>query len=111
MTVGVAFSFQKHRKLPINQNDVRLDLIITKNFLMNLLILGDIMKLYGRKALSNKLPDLIKIHNIDFVIVNGENASNDGEVTQEITEDFFKIGVDVITLEITFGIRKKQQNL
>ena len=65
---------------------------------MNLLILGDIMGASGRKALSNKLPDLIKIHNIDFVIVNGENASNDGRgITQEITEDFFKIGVDVIT--------------
>ena len=65
---------------------------------MNLLILGDIMGASGRKALSNKLPDLIKIHKIDFVIVNGENASNDGRgITQEITEDFFKIGVDVIT--------------
>ena len=30
LTVGVAFSFQKHHKLPINQNDVRLDLIITE---------------------------------------------------------------------------------
>ena len=28
---------------------------------MNLLILGDIMGASGRKALSNKLPDLIKI--------------------------------------------------
>ena len=65
---------------------------------MDLLILGDIMGASGRKALSNKLPDLIKINKIDFVIVNGENASNDGRgITQEITEDFFKIGVDVIT--------------
>tara|TARA_X000000950_G_C13527689_1_gene502266 strand:- start:62 stop:613 length:552 start_codon:yes stop_codon:yes gene_type:complete len=30
MTVGVAFSFQKHHKLPINQNDVRLDYILTE---------------------------------------------------------------------------------
>ena len=30
LTVGVAFSFQKHHKLPINRNDVRLDLILTK---------------------------------------------------------------------------------
>ena len=30
MTVGVAFSFQKHHKLPINQNDVKLDYIITE---------------------------------------------------------------------------------
>ena len=30
LTVGVAFSFQKYHKLPINRNDVRLDLILTK---------------------------------------------------------------------------------
>ena len=30
LTVGVAFSFQKHHKLPINRNDVRLDFIITE---------------------------------------------------------------------------------
>ncbi len=30
MTVGVAFSFQKHHKLPINRNDVKLDFIITE---------------------------------------------------------------------------------
>ena len=30
MTVGVAFSFQKHNKLPINKNDVKLDFIFTE---------------------------------------------------------------------------------
>ena len=65
---------------------------------MNLLILGDVMGASGRKALSSKLPNLIKINKIDFVIVNGENASDDGRgITQEITEEFFKIGVNVIT--------------
>ena len=65
---------------------------------MNLLILGDVMGAAGRKALSSKLPNLIKINKIDFVIVNGENASDDGKgITQEIAEDFFKVGVDVIT--------------
>ena len=29
-TVGVAFSFQKHHKLPINKNDVKLNFIITE---------------------------------------------------------------------------------
>ena len=29
LTIGVAFSFQKHHKLPINQNDVKLDFILT----------------------------------------------------------------------------------
>ena len=30
LSVGVAFSFQKHHKLPINRNDVKLDFIITE---------------------------------------------------------------------------------
>jgi|TARA_X000000368_G_C22925076_1_gene664915 5-formyltetrahydrofolate cyclo-ligase len=30
LTVGVAFSFQRHHKLPIKQNDVKLDFIITE---------------------------------------------------------------------------------
>jgi 5-formyltetrahydrofolate cyclo-ligase len=29
LTVGVAFSFQRHHKLPINQNDFKLNFIIT----------------------------------------------------------------------------------
>ncbi len=65
---------------------------------MNLLILGDIMGASGRKALLNKLPALIETNKINFVIVNGENASDDGRgITQKISEEFFKIGVDVIT--------------
>ena len=52
----------------------------------------------GREALFKRLPNLIKTNKIDFVIVNGENASNDGKgITQEIAKEFFKIGVDVIT--------------
>ena len=30
LTVGVAFSFQRHHKLPLNRNDVKLDFIITE---------------------------------------------------------------------------------
>ena len=30
LTVGVAFSFQKHHKLPINKNDVKLNYILTE---------------------------------------------------------------------------------
>ena len=32
----------------------------------------------GRKVLTHKLPNLIRTNKIDFVIVNGENASDDG---------------------------------
>ena len=65
---------------------------------MKILILGDVMGKSGRDALSNKLPEIIEENQIDFVIVNGENAADDGRgITQFIAEDFFSKGVDVIT--------------
>ena len=65
---------------------------------MKILVLGDVMGLSGRNALSQKLPKLITNDKIDFVVVNGENSADDGRgITQNIAEEFFKIGVDVIT--------------
>ena len=65
---------------------------------MKILILGDVMGASGRTALKNKLPKLIKDRDINFVIVNGENAADDGRgITQDIAEEFFNYGVDVIT--------------
>jgi hypothetical protein len=46
----------------------------------------------------NNLLDEIKSKEIDFVIVNGENAAAQGVgLTKEICQDFFNCGVDVIT--------------
>ena len=65
---------------------------------MKILILGDIMGPAGREALKNYLGDLIKKESLDFVIVNGENAADDGlGITKSIANDFFNYGVDVIT--------------
>ena len=65
---------------------------------MKILVLGDVMGSSGRNALNKKLPQIIKSNEIDFVIVNGENSADDGKgITQKIAENFFKIGVDVIT--------------
>jgi len=65
---------------------------------MKILVLGDVMGASGRNALNKKLPQIINNNEIDFVIVNGENSADDGKgITQEIAEEFFKIGVDVIT--------------
>ena len=65
---------------------------------MNLLILGDVMGTSGRKALKSRLPKIITENKIDFVIVNGENAAEDGRgITKLIAEEFFSKGVDVIT--------------
>jgi 2',3'-cyclic-nucleotide 2'-phosphodiesterase len=65
---------------------------------MNLLILGDVMGVSGREVLKNKLPKIITENKINFVVVNGENAADDGRgITKLIAEEFFSKGVDVIT--------------
>ena len=43
---------------------------------MNILILGDIVGEASVKKVKEILPNLIKANDIDFVIVNGENAAD-----------------------------------
>ena len=50
------------------------------------------------KVIKEKLPKLIKDKKVDFVVVNGENAADDGVgITKQNSEDIFSSGVDVIT--------------
>ena len=65
---------------------------------MKILVLGDVIGLSGRKVLKKNLADIIKENEIDFSIINGENAADDGKgITQKIAEEFFSNGIDVIT--------------
>tara|TARA_B100001750_G_C15427323_1_gene556241 strand:+ start:118 stop:927 length:810 start_codon:yes stop_codon:yes gene_type:complete len=65
---------------------------------MNILLLGDIMGPAGRKAIIEKLPNIIKKKKIDFVILNGENAGDLGVgITRKIFDDFLNAGADVVT--------------
>ena len=65
---------------------------------MKILFLGDVVGVSGCSKLMNSLLSEIKSKQIDFVIVNGENASSQGVgLTREICKDFFNCGVDVIT--------------
>ncbi len=65
---------------------------------MKILVLGDVVGLSGRKALKKNLSKIIKENKINFSIINGENAADDGKgITREIAEEFFSLGIDVIT--------------
>ncbi len=65
---------------------------------MKILILGDVMGLSGRKAIKQNLPSIIKENEINFTIINGENAADDGKgITENIASEFFSLGCDVIT--------------
>ena len=65
---------------------------------MRILFLGDVVGEAGCSKLTSNLLNEIKSKNIDFVIVNGENAASKGVgLTKEICNDFFNCGVNVIT--------------
>tara|TARA_B100001173_G_C15928629_1_gene521750 strand:- start:83 stop:889 length:807 start_codon:yes stop_codon:yes gene_type:complete len=65
---------------------------------MKILFLGDIVGNSGCEAIEKNLLSIIKKNKIDFVIVNGENAAEQGVgITEKIVNKLFMCGVDVIT--------------
>ncbi|WP_425091956.1 TIGR00282 family metallophosphoesterase [Tropicimonas sp. S265A] len=65
---------------------------------MKLLFLGDVMGRAGRTAIIDHLPRLRAEWRLDFVVVNGENASNGAGLTPEHARLLLQAGADVITL-------------
>ena len=65
---------------------------------MRIIFLGDVVGKSGCMALKENLKNIIKDKKIDFVIVNGENAADQGVgITEKISKDLFSYGVNVIT--------------
>lgn len=64
---------------------------------MRLLFLGDVVGRSGRDAVCGLLPGLRRDLDLDFVVVNGENAAAGYGLTKKICDDMFEAGTDVIT--------------
>ena len=65
---------------------------------MRILFLGDVVGISGCSKILNNLKAEILKKNISFVVVNGENSAEPGVgLTEEICNDFFNCGVNVIT--------------
>lgn len=64
---------------------------------MRILFCGDIVGRSGRDIVVERVPQIVKDLNIDFVIINAENAAHGFGLTKGICQDLYKIGVDVIT--------------
>ena len=64
---------------------------------MKLFYFGDVMGKSGRNGLDQHLPTLMEKLAPDFVMVNGENAAHGFGITEKICNQFFEMGVDVIT--------------
>ena len=64
---------------------------------MRILLCGDVVGRTGRKAIVKQVPGLRERYALDFVIVNGENAAGGFGITPKICDEFYDVGVDVIT--------------
>ena len=65
---------------------------------MNILAVGDIVGQVGVKELQKKLPKIKEKYNIDFCIVNGENAADGMGLTEKLYHDILRAGADCITM-------------
>ena len=64
---------------------------------MKILFVGDIFGKPGRTILRERLAGLVRDHSIDLTLINGENSAAGFGITPPLAEEFFELGVDVIT--------------
>ena len=65
---------------------------------MKILAVGDIIGETGIRELKNKLNQIRQKEEIDFVIVNGENAAEGMGITEKNFKDIISQNVDVVTM-------------
>lgn len=64
---------------------------------MKVLFIGDIVGKTGRKALKAGIPKIGEMVKIDLVIANVENAAGGFGITEDVGEEIFSSGVNVLT--------------
>ena len=64
---------------------------------MRILFIGDIFAKVGRDLVKRGVPALVRTHEIDLVIANGENSAGGFGITREISKELFDTGIAVMT--------------
>ncbi len=65
---------------------------------MNILAVGDIVGTIGVKELQKRLQKIKNEYNVDFAIVNGENAAEGMGITLKNFKDILSAGADCVTM-------------
>lgn len=65
---------------------------------MNILAVGDIVGEIGVKELQKRLQKVKQKYNVDFTIVNGENAAEGMGITEKNFKDILAAGADTVTM-------------
>ncbi len=77
---------------------------------MKILFLGDVVGRAGRQAVLKSIPRLRNELNLDAIIVNAENAAGGFGMTEDICEEFFDVGIDILTSGNHFFDQKQIQD-
>ncbi len=64
---------------------------------MKVLYFGDVYAKPGREAVKLAIRKLVPLHQVDFVVLNGENVTHGYGILPDMAEELFSAGVDVIT--------------
>ena len=64
---------------------------------MKIFFIGDIFGRPGRTIVKDLLPQVVREHQPDLIIANGENAAAGFGITPNLAEELFELGIDVIT--------------
>ncbi len=64
---------------------------------MQILFVGDIFGSAGRHIVREHLPHLMETHQVDLLVINGENAAGGFGITPSLAEEIFDLGAQVIT--------------
>ena len=78
---------------------------------MKFLVIGDIVGTSGVNALEKHVPDIIEKENIDFVIINGENATGGRGIKDKELYKIYDVGADVVTMGNHIYYRKEAREL
>jgi hypothetical protein len=64
---------------------------------IKILMVGDVVGKPGRRACQEFIPKLRETHEVDLVVVNGENLAGGSGISKETIAELIATGVDVIT--------------
>ena len=65
---------------------------------MRFAFFGDVVGRSGREALARHLPNLRRVLDLEFVIINAENAAAGFGITENTAKELFEAGADCLTL-------------
>lgn len=78
---------------------------------MKFLVIGDIVGTPGVCAVKENVPQIVQKENIDFIIINGENATAGRGLKEREMKELFAAGADVITMGNHIYYRKEAKIL